>query len=60
MSAYMEEFYRLVLWCDFSLTEEQQTAKYIYRLNSPIQECVAIQDVFFVDEAPKKAMKIER
>ena len=59
MSTDTKEFYRLASWCDLSLTEEQQTAKYIHELNYPIQEYVAIQDVFSVDEAQNKAMKIE-
>ena len=60
VSTYMEEFYRLASRCDLSLTEKQQTAKYIYELNYPIQERVAITDVFSVDEAQNKVMKIER
>ena len=60
MSVYTEELYHLASQCDLSLTEEQQTVKYIHRLNWPIQECVAIQDMFYVDEAQNKAMKIER
>ena len=56
----MEEFYRLALRCDLSLTEEQQTAKYIHGLNYLIQERVAIQDVVSVDEAQNKVIKIER
>jgi len=46
--------------CDLSLTEEQQNAQYIHRLNYPIQERVAIQDVFSVNEAQNKVMKIGR
>ena len=60
MSAYTVEFYRLAPRCDLSLTEEQQTAKYIYGLNYPIQGRVAIKDVFSVDEAQNSAMKIKR
>jgi len=34
--------------------------KYIHELNYPIQECVAIQDMFSVNEVQNKPMKIER
>jgi len=60
VTVYTEEFYHLASRCDLSLTEEQQTAKYIHRLNYPIQERVAILDVFSVDEAQNKTMKIKR
>ena len=50
----------LASWCDLSLTEDQHNVKYIHGLNYPIQESIAIQDVFSVDEARNKAMKIER
>ena len=33
--------------------------KYFHRLNDPIQERVAIRDVFSIDEAKNKAIKIE-
>jgi len=42
------------------MTEEQQTVKYINGLGYTIQEHVALHDVFSVDEAHNKAMKIER
>ena len=60
MAAYTEEFYRLSLRCDLSMTEEQQTAKYINGLKYSIQERVALQDVFSIDKAENKVMKIER
>ena len=60
MTAYTEEFYRLASWCDLSMTEEQQTAKYIHGLKNPIQECVALQDVYSIDKAQNKTMKVER
>ena len=60
MAAYTEEFYRLSSRCDLLLTEEQQTSKYINGLMYSIQECVALQDVFSVDEAQNKVMKIEK
>ena len=46
--------------CDLSLTDEQQTSKYINGLKYSIHERLSIQDVFSVDEAQNKAMKIER
>jgi len=46
--------------CDLSLTEEQHTTKYIHRLKYHIQECVALQDLYSVNEAQNKAMKFER
>jgi len=42
------------------MTEEQQTAKYINGLRYTIQERVAFHDVFSIDKAHNKAMKIER
>ena len=39
---------------------EQQTAKYIHELKYPIQERVALQDLYSVDELQNKVMKIER
>jgi len=42
------------------MTEEQQATKYISGLKYPIQEHVILHDVFFVDEAHNKGMKIER
>jgi len=36
VTTYTEEFYRLVSLCDLSLTEEQQTVKYIHELKYPI------------------------
>jgi len=56
--AYMEEFYHLALQCDLSLTEEQQTIKYIHGLKYPIQERVALQDLYPIDEAQNKAMRM--
>ena len=40
--------------------EEQQTAKYIHELKYLIQKRVTLQDVYSVDEAQNKAMKVER
>ena len=56
----MDEFYRLSSRCDLSLIKKQQTSKYINGLKFSIREHVAFQDVFSVDEAQNKAMKIER
>jgi len=42
------------------MTEEQQAAKYISTLKYHIQERVILHDVFSVDEAYKKVMKIKR
>ena len=56
--AYTEEFYRLSSRCNLSVMEEQ-ISKYINGLKYSIQECEAIQDVFSVDEAQNKVMKIE-
>ena len=42
------------------MTEEQQTVKYVNGLRYTIQECVALHDMFSVNEAHNKAMKIER
>jgi len=42
------------------MTNEQQTVKYISGLKYPIQERVILHNVFSVDEAHNKAMKIER
>ena len=50
-----EEFYRLSSQCDLSMMEVQQEAKYI-----SIQERVILHDMFFVDDAHNKGMKIER
>jgi len=49
-----------VSWYDLSLMEEQQTAKYIYRLKYLIQERMDLQDLYCIDEAQSKAMKVER
>jgi len=46
--------------CDLSLTEEQQTTKYIHGLKYSIQKRVDLQDLYSVDEAQNKAMKVER
>ena len=46
---YAEEFYHLSSRCDLSLTE-QQTSKYINILKYFIQERMAIQDAFSVEE----------
>jgi len=56
--AYTEEFYRLSSHCDLSMTEEQQVAKYISCLKYHIQECVILHNVFSVDEAHNKALKL--
>ena len=42
------------------MTEEQQSTKYISGLKYSIQECVILHDVFSVDEAHNKALKIKR
>ena len=42
------------------MTDEQQTAKYISGLRYPIQEHVILRDVFSVDEAQHKFIKIEK
>jgi len=42
------------------MIEKQQAAKYINSLKYSIQECVILHDVFSVDEAHNKALKIER
>ena len=49
---------RLVFW-DGALSPSQ-TAKYINGIKYPIQEHVILNDVFFMDEAHNKTMKIER
>jgi len=56
----MKEFYRLSSRCDLSMTEEQQAVKYINGLKYSIQECVILHDVFSIDEADNKTLKIER
>jgi len=58
--AYTEEFYCLSSRCKLSMKDEQQTTKYISRLKYPIQERVILHDMFSVDEAHNKTMKIER
>ena len=58
--AYTDEFYCLSSRCGLSMTDEQQTAKYISGLKYHIQERVILHDVFSVDGAHNKAMKIER
>ena len=40
--------------------EEQQTSNYINRLKYSIQKRVVLQDVFYVNEAQNKGMKIKR
>ena len=42
------------------MTEEKQAIKYISGLRYPIQELVIFHDVFSIDEAHNKALKIER
>jgi len=42
------------------MTDEQQTMKYISRLKYSIQERVILHDVFSIDEAHDKIMKIKR
>ena len=42
------------------MMEEQHVVKYISDLKYPIQECVILYDVFSVNEAHNKVMKIER
>jgi len=42
------------------MSEEQHAAKYISDLQYLIQERVILHDVFSVDEAHNKALKIER
>jgi len=60
VATYTEKFYRLSSQCELSMTDEQHTAKYISGLKYPIQERVILHDVFSVNEAHNKAMKIER
>jgi len=60
VTANTEEFYHLASRCDLSLTEEQLTAKYIHELKYTIQERMALQDLYSIDEAQNKAMKVER
>ena len=57
---YTEEFCRLSSRDDLSMTDEHQTAKYIIMLKYPIQDRVILHDVFSVDEAHNKTIKIER
>ena len=42
------------------MMEEQQTAQYVNGLSYTIQERVALHDMFSIDEAHNKTMKIER
>jgi len=42
------------------MMEEQQTVQYVNRLKYTIQERVALNDMFSVDKAYNKTMKIER
>ena len=42
------------------MTDEQQTVKYTNELRYLIQERVILHDVFSIDEAHNKAMKIDR
>ena len=60
VTTYTEEFYRLSSRCELSITEEQQTVKYVIGLRYTIQERVALHNVFLVDEIHNKAIKIER
>jgi len=60
VTTYTEEFYHLTSRYDLSLTEEQQTTKYIHGLKYPIQELVTLQDLYSVDKAQNKTMKVER
>ena len=60
MTTYTEELYCFVSWYDLLLMEEQQTAKYIYRLTYLIKERVDLQDLYSIDEAQNKALKVER
>jgi len=60
VTTYTEQFYRLSSHCDLSMMEEQQAAKYISGLKYSIQERVILHDVFSVDEAHNKALKVER
>ena len=59
VAAFTQEFFRLSSQCDLSIMDEQQTAKYISGLKYHIQKRVILHDVFSVDEAYNKAMKIE-
>ena len=56
----MEEFYRLASHCDLAMTEEQQAAKYICDPKYLIKERVILHNVFYVNEAHNKALKVER
>jgi len=40
--------------------EEQQTIKYIHELKYPIRERVTLQDLYSIDEAQNKTMKVVR
>ena len=42
------------------MTEEQQATKYIIGQKYLIQECVILHDVFSIDEAHNKILKVER
>jgi len=56
----MKDFYHLSSRCDLSMMEGQQAVKYISGLKYPIQERVILHDVFSIDKAHNKAIKIER
>jgi len=45
---------------ELSMTDEQQTAKYISELKYPIQKRMILRGVFSIDDVCNKAMKIER
>jgi len=60
VTTYTKEFYRLTSHCDLAITEEHQAVKYISGIKYSNQECVILHDVFSVDEAHNKALKIER
>ena len=59
-ATYTEQFYRLSSRCNLFMTKEQQAVKYISDLKYPIQKRVILHDVFSIDKAHNKALKIER
>jgi len=57
---HTEELYHLASCCDLVVMEEQQAAKYISNIKYPSQECVILHNVFSVNEAHNKVLKVER
>jgi len=54
--AYTEKFYYIASQCNLSLTEKQQTAKYIDGLKYPIQERLALQDLYSIETPFKNTL----